>query len=51
MNSKLTVISYTLAALSGICFIQGLATLTQERGLDHGQSKEIHHNVGSHTER
>lgn len=32
MNSKLSIISYTLAALAGVCFIQGLVILSDERG-------------------
>lgn len=28
METKLSVVSYTLAAMAGICFIQGLAILT-----------------------
>lgn len=31
MNSGLVVMSYTLSALSGICFITGLAILFGER--------------------
>ena len=51
MNNKLTVVSYTLAAIAGICFVQGLAILSQERGMgDHGRSEEIYYNAGSHIE-
>ena len=32
MNSKLSILSYTLAALAGVCFIQGLVILSDERG-------------------
>lgn len=32
MNSKLSIISYTLAALAGVCFIRGLVILSDERG-------------------
>lgn len=46
MNNKLTVVSYTLAAIAGICFVQGLAILSQERGMDdHGRSEEIYHDA------
>lgn len=42
MNNGSTVISYTLAALAGVCFVQGLALLTKGGGShDHGQSKKI----------
>jgi hypothetical protein len=30
MNNKLPLISYTLAAMSGICFISGLVILSSE---------------------
>lgn len=51
MKHKLTVVSYTLAAIAGICFVQGLAILSQEKGLDsHGRSEEIYHDAGSYTE-
>ena len=30
MNSKLPLISYTLATMSGICFISGLVILSSE---------------------
>ncbi len=30
MNNKLPIISYTLAAMSGICFIGGLVILSSE---------------------
>ena len=30
MNSKLKYVSYTLAAMAGICFVQGLVILTGE---------------------
>lgn len=51
MNNKLTVISYTLAAMAGICFVQGLAILSQERGMgDHGRSEEVYHSARQYTE-
>lgn len=31
MNTSLTFISYTLAALAGICFVSGVAILSEER--------------------
>ena len=31
MDDKLPIISYTLAAMSGICFIGGLVILSSER--------------------
>lgn len=33
MHDKLTLISYTLAAMSGICFISGLAILSNKGGV------------------
>lgn len=51
MNNKLTVISYTFAAIAGICFVQGLAILSQEKGLgDHGRSEKIYCDAGPNTE-
>ena len=51
MNNKLTVVSYTLAAIAGICFVQGLAILSQERGMeDHGRSEEIYRSTGQYAE-
>lgn len=32
MGGSLTVISYTFAAMAGICFIKGLALLSDRRG-------------------
>jgi hypothetical protein len=32
MHSKLSLVSYTFAALAGICFIKGLLILSDERG-------------------
>ena len=41
MNTGSTVISYTLAAIAGVCFIQGLAILSNGgRMVDHGQIKK-----------
>lgn len=40
MHNETTVISYTLAALAGICFIQGLAILSTKGGsVGHGAIK------------
>ena len=42
MNKETTVVSYTLAALAGICFVQGLAILSYEKGMvGHGPNKRI----------
>lgn len=30
MNNGLTIVSYTLAAMAGICFVKGLALLTHD---------------------
>lgn len=41
MCKGLSVISYTLAAIAGICFVEGLAILTRGRGTTkHGEHKE-----------
>ncbi len=32
MNGILTVVSYTLAAMAGICFVGGIAVLSRGRG-------------------
>lgn len=46
MNTGTTVISYTLAAIAGVCFIQGLAILSNGgRMVDHGKGKEISYNA------
>lgn len=42
MNNKVAIISYTLAALAGICFVQGIVILSRgERRFIHGQNKRI----------
>lgn len=42
MTNGSTVISYTLAALAGVCFVQGLALLSKGGGShEHGRSKKI----------
>lgn len=38
MRDNLSIISYGLATLAGICFISGLAVLVNEGGHDIGQS-------------
>ena len=46
MNSGSTIISCTLAALAGVCFVTGVALLSNEgSGLDYGPRKEIYHNA------
>jgi len=46
MNTGSTVISYFLAAIAGVCFIQGLAILSNEGGMvDHGQNKKGSYNA------
>mgnify|MGYP004673575019 CR=1 FL=1 len=30
MNKKLSIVSYTLATMAGVCFISGLAILSSE---------------------
>ncbi len=36
MNNGLAFVSYTLAAMAGICFVSGLAVLSGGRRLRHG---------------
>lgn len=50
MANKFKVISYTLAAIAGVCFVQGLAILTHEGGDNHGQSEEIYNVSRAHVE-
>lgn len=46
MNNGSTVISCTLAALAGVCFVTGLALLSNEGSVvDHGPRKEIYINA------
>lgn len=41
MSCKIKVISYTLAAIAGVCFVEGLAILTRGRGkIKHGQREK-----------
>lgn len=45
MDNGSRVVSYTLAALAGVCFITGLSILTDGRGMaDHGttQTRSTH---------
>ena len=44
MNDELAVVSYTLAAMAGICFISGLAILSGGRVKRHGPNRisDIH---------
>ncbi len=40
-ETKKTVVSYILAAMSGLCFVSGISLLVYEGGADeHGASKE-----------
>lgn len=32
MENKLSLVSYTLATLAGVCFVSGIVILTGERG-------------------
>lgn len=42
MNTELKVISYTLAALAGVCFIRGLAILSKGRRMvERGENQEV----------
>ena len=46
MNSGSTIISCTLAALAGVCFVTGIALLSNEGSdVNHGPREEIHHNA------
>lgn len=46
MTNGSTVVSCTLAALAGVCFVAGVALLSDEGSvIEHGQSKEIHSNA------
>lgn len=41
MNNGSTVVSCTLAALAGLCFVTGIALLTDERGVvEYGPREE-----------
>lgn len=41
-----TVMSYTLAALAGVCFVTGLALLSNEgSAIEHGLREEIRRNI------
>ena len=46
MNNGSTVISCTLAALAGLCFVTGIALLTDERGVvEYGPREETNINA------
>ena len=46
MNNGTTVISYTLAALAGLCFVTGIALLSNEGSdINNGSREEIYHNA------
>ena len=46
MTSGSTIISCTLAALAGVCFVTGISLLSNEgSGLDYGPRKEINRNA------
>ena len=46
MSNNTAVISYTLAAIAGVCFIQGLAILSNGgRMVDHGEIKKSSYNA------
>lgn len=46
MNNGSTLISYALAALAGVCFVTGIALLSDEGSeVDHGTYQEVHHNA------
>lgn len=38
MLDRLALVSYGLVTIAGICFISGLAILSDERGLERGQT-------------
>lgn len=38
MDTNLTIISYTFAAIAGICFASGVAVLSRGRGNPHGSA-------------
>lgn len=46
MNNGSMIVSYALAALAGVCFITGVALLSDEGSdLNNGPREEIHHNA------
>ena len=46
MNNGSTVLSCTLAALAGVCFVAGLALLSDEGSVvDNGPREETYHNA------
>ena len=38
MDNKIPLISYTLAVMSGICFLSGLVIISSEGGQHYGQT-------------
>lgn len=45
MSNRSTAISYALAALAGVCFVTGIALLSDEgSAVEHGPRKEIYSN-------
>ena len=45
-RNESTILSCMLAAMAGICFVQGLVILTTEKGLnDHGTITQIRNNA------
>lgn len=46
MNNGSTLVSCTLAALAGLCFVTGIALLSNEGSdVNHGTCEEIHHDA------
>lgn len=41
MDNRLPLISYTLAVLSGICFMSGLVILSNEGGKEHAPTRGV----------
>lgn len=46
MNNGSTIMSYALAALAGVCFVTGVALLSNEGSdMTYGPREEIHHDA------
>lgn len=46
MNKGSTIMSYALAALAGVCFVSGIALLSDEGSdLNNGPREETHYNA------
>lgn len=45
MDDRLSIISYTLAAMAGVCFVSGLAILQGGRVKLHGKVRNYHIHV------